>query len=331
MKRLCSALIFTLVSNSVIAFDCRNFDNQKKKLISESPYFVDDIRCLNGTLDWEISNRRVIVRGEVLPVVKPKFRPLEKVATKPQLPKRAAPQISNKKNEPSRGISFIPGLNEWNTSVSYGAKYLSLSQKGSLIEDADVDVTFLNNIKIHSEFIFEDWSGWFHSETYRFKYSTLTKGDSKTMTSLEFGASYKWLLATLGSDENPLFRNNGGEVELAAMNIVYLGVGVKKDFEIPSLGPTFLRLKGLARYPLMTGTSDTSIKTSALSGYSLVTRAELSRQIYNKVNYSVLLTFMGGVDYQNLSQDVTWDNQKGSADSSIISASAGLGLLFCLK
>lgn len=331
MNKLSSALIFTLVSNSAIAFDCRNFDNEKTKLITESSYFVDDISCQNGILDWEISNRRVMVRGEVLPVVKPKLRPIGNVATKPQIPKRVAPQISNKKKEPSRGISFIPGLNEWNTSFSYGAKYLSLSQKGSLIEDADVNVTFLNNIKIHSEFIFENWTGWFHFETYRFKYSTLTKGDSKTMTSLEFGASYKWLLATLGTDENPLFRNNGGEVELAAMNIVYLGLGVKKDFEIPSMGPTFLRLKGIARYPLMTGTSDTNVQTSGVSGYSLMTRAELSRQIYSKVNYSVLLTFMGGIDYQNLSQDVTWGNQKGNADSSIISASAGLGLLFSLK
>lgn len=330
MNKLSSALILTLVSNSAIAFDCRNFDSQKTKLISESSYFVDDISCQNGILNWEISNHRVMMSGEVLPVVKPKLQPSPK--TSEEVPLRPEPIASTtEKKEPSRGISFIPGLNEWNTSASYGAKYLSLSQKGSLIEDADVNVTFLNNIKIHSEFIFENWTGWFHFETYRFKYSTLTKGDSKTMTSLEFGASYKWLLATLGTDENPLFRNNGGEVELAAMNIVYLGLGVKKDFEIPSMGPTFLRLKGIARYPLMTGTSDTNVQTSGVSGYSLMTRAELSRQIYSKVNYSVLLTFMGGIDYQNLSQDVTWGNQKGNADSSIISASAGLGLLFSLK
>jgi hypothetical protein len=366
-----------LLTSSAIASDCPISDSQKSTLINGSPYFVDDVFCRGQTLQWDISNRRVMANGEVLPVILPKIRPiaktkqneivspvkkvtqapLEKVLSQPPIPfkeieekiivkidevdrpkppmiKKAITEAKPKEiiqKAPSRAISFIPGLNAWNTSVTYGPKYLSMKQNGSLIDGADVSVTLFNNMKVKSEFIFDNWASWFRFETYRFKYASLTKEDSKPMNALEFGVSYKGLIATLGSDENPLFRDNGGEVELASMNILYLGVGYKKDFEIPSMSETFLRIKGIVRYPISTGTGDTNVKTSGVSGYSAIARAELSRQIFSRVNYSVDLTFMGGVDYQTLAQNVKWGTQDAYTDSSIFSASAGLGLLFSLK
>lgn len=383
MKLPSFAFIFILLTKSAIAFDCPISDNQKSSFINGSPYFVDDVFCKGNTLQWEISNRRVMANGEVLPVIVPKIKPVAEikkneevlpmkkasslplghVLSSPPIPfeeiiekpiaqiKVDTPKVSKIKKEvaeikskdavipekkitpkaPYRTISFIPGLNKWNTSVTYGPKYLSMRQNGGLIDGADVSVTLLNNVQVKSEFIFDNWAGWFRFETYNFKYASLTKEDSKNMNALEFGMSYKGFVATLGSDENPLFRNNSGEVELAAMNIVYLGVGYKKDFEIPSMGETFLRLKGIVRYPFSTGTSDTNVKTSDLSGYSILARAELSRQIVSRVNYSLDLTFMGGLDYQTLSQNVKWGTQEAYTDSSIFSATAGLGLLFSLR
>lgn len=214
-----------------------------------------------------------------------------------------------------------------NLSILYGAKYLSISQTGSLGK-ASVGALFLNDIKLNSEFIFEDWSLGFQVDTYKFKYESLTNGDSKQMSTLNLYGSYKWFMAGFNIEETPLFRNNGGSIEMTKNTLMYLSLGAKKDIELPTRKPTTLKLKGQISYPLSSSSDKGEVELSSLSGFALSGQAELNRQIFAKEDYSLHATWMTGVGYRNLEQNVEWDVSKGKAKSQILDLSTALGLLF---
>lgn len=228
---------------------------------------------------------------------------------------------------PKRKISEAIGADEWNLSILYGAKYLSLSQTGSLGK-ASVGALFLNDIKLNSEFIFEDWSLGFGVDTYKFKYESLTNGDSKQMSTLNLYGAYKWFMAGFNIEETPLFRNNGGSIEMTKNTLMYLSLGAKKDIELPTRKPTTLKLKGQISYPLSSSSDKGEVELSSLSGFALSGQAELNRQIFAKEDYSLHATWMTGVGYRNLEQNVEWDVSKGKAKSQILDLSTALGLLF---
>ena len=233
----------------------------------------------------------------------------------------------NLERAPKRKISGAIGVDEWNLSVLYGAKYLSISQSGSLGK-ADVGALFLNDIKLNSEFIFEDWSLGFQVDTYKFKYESLTNGDSKQMSALNLYGSYKWFMAGFNIEETLLFRNNGGSIEMTKNTLMYLSLGAKKDIELPTRKPTALKLKGWISYPLSSSSDKTEVELSSISGFTLNGQAELNRQIFAKEDYALYTTWMTGVSYRDLEQNVEWDVSQGKAKSKILDLSTALGLLF---
>jgi hypothetical protein len=225
-----------------------------------------------------------------------------------------------------RNISFIPGLYEWNVSAVYGMKYVSITQSGNLA-DVDFGVLFLNNLKLQSEFIFEDWSAWFLIDSYKFKFESDSLADEQRMYSLNLGLSYKWMLATIQVTQFPIFRNNAGAIEMAREGLMSLSLGGKKDIELPTRKSTKLKLKGWLNYPISSSTDSSEIEVTSVYGLGLKGQAELNMEIYTRPLYSLHATWMMDVGYQKISQEVDWKNTKGEADSIIIDASSTLGLL----
>ncbi len=236
-------------------------------------------------------------------------------------------ELSPLPKEKSRRVSETLGLEEWNISALYGAKYLSVSQSGALGK-AEVGVMFLNALKLNSEFLFDDWSFGFQLESYKFKYETLTSGDAKSMYSLNLYGSYKWFLGGLNIEQNPLFRNNSGSIEMTKMSLMYLSLGAKKDIELPTRKPTVLKLKGWVNYPFSSSSDNADIKLDSIKGFGVIGQAELNRQIIAKEDYSLHATWMTQLGFKKITQDVEWDVSKGEAKSNILDASTALGLLF---
>jgi hypothetical protein len=242
--------------------------------------------------------------------------------------------ILDKKSEPAqqpkekdRRVSENLGLEEWNISALYGAKYLSVSQTGALGK-AEVGVLFLNDLKLNSEFLFDDWSFGFQFDSYKFKYETLTSGDSKQMYALNLFGSYKWFLGGLNIEQSPLFRNNSGNIEMTKMTLMYLSLGAKKDIELPTRKPTVLKLKGWMNFPFSSSSDNADIKLDSIKGFGVNGQVELNRQIFAKEDYSLHATWMTQVGFQKLTQNVEWDVSRGEAKSDILDASTTLGLLF---
>lgn len=234
---------------------------------------------------------------------------------------------SQDKEAQKRKISSALGIDEWNISVLYGAKYLSISQSENLGK-ANVGALFINDIKVNSEFLFDDWSLGFQVDTYKFKYESLTKGDSKQMSSFNLYGSYKWLMAGLNIEETPLFRNNGGSIEMTKNSLIYLSVGAKKDIELPTRKPTAIKLKGWVSYPVSSSSDKAEVELSSVSGFTVNGQAELNREIFAKPEYALYTVWQTGVGYRSLEQKVEWDVSKGKVKSQILDLSTALGLLF---
>jgi hypothetical protein len=226
-----------------------------------------------------------------------------------------------------REISSSSGPEGWSVSALYGAKFVSVSQSGAL-GTADVGVLFLNNFKLKSEFTLDDWSAWLQLDSYKFKYKSLSAGDEQSMYAADIGASYKWILGSIGAEQSPLFKSSAGSLEMTKMALMYLSVGAKKNIELPTRKPTVVRLKGWLRYPIASATDNAQVEVDSVSGFGLRGQVELNRLIFSKENYSLHGSWMTDVGYQKVSQVVKWGASSGKVESNLVSASTALGVLF---
>lgn len=245
----------------------------------------------------------------------------------PETVKEAKAEVVIQDKPKNRQVSEVLGVEEWNISALYGAKYLSISQTGAMGK-AEVGVMFLNNLKLNSEFRFDDWSFGFQLDSYKFKYETLTAGDSKQMYALNLFGSYKWILGGVNVEQNPLFRNDSGNIQMTKMTQIHLSVGAKKDFELPTRKPTVLKLTGSVNYPFSSSSENADIKLDSVKGFGLKGQMELNRQIIARKDDSLHATWLTQMGYQKLAQNVEWDVSKGETKSTIMDASTTIGLLF---
>jgi hypothetical protein len=245
-------------------------------------------------------------------------------ASSPVLAEKAR-LVPRKKEDPK--ISEQKRLEEWNISAIYGGKYLSVSQSGALgkVEFGDL---FINNLGLNSDFNFKDWSFGFQFDSYKFKYKALTTRDFQQMYAVNLYGSYKWFLGGLNIEQNPLFRNNNGNIEMTKMTLMSLSVGVKKDIELPTRKPTMLKLKGWLSSPLTASSDNAEIKHNSITGHGIHGEAELNRQLIAKDKYTLHATWTSQAGAQRINQKVEWDVSVGESKSNIINASTSLGLLF---
>jgi hypothetical protein len=274
-------------------------------------------------------NPRILNLNIIYPNQKIYFTPATAANSTQPIPEEESlvAQAPEVKVEKKRDVSEVNQLEEWNISALYGAKYLSLSQSGALGK-AEVGVLFLNNLKLNSVFNFDDWSFGFQFDSYKFKYKTLTAGDSQQMYAVNLYGSYGWLLGGLNIEQNPLFRNNNGNIEMTKMTLMSLSLGAKKDIELPTRKPTVLKLKGWLSYPLSASSDNADIKLNSITGYGIHGEVELNRQIFVKNDYSLHATWIGQVGTQRINQEVKWDTSEGESKSNIVNASTSLGILF---
>lgn len=298
--------------------------------IVQNKYPSERIYGTNGKLaEVKKLNPRILNLNIIYPNQKIYFTPATVAqSTQPIVEEESQMKIAPKvKVEKKRDVSESKQLEEWNISALYGAKYLSLSQSGALGK-AEVGVLFLNNLKLNSEFNFDDWSLGFQFNSYKFKYQTLTAGDSQQMYAVNLYGSYGWLLGGFNIEQNPLFRNNNGSIEMTKMTLMSLSVGAKKDIELPTRKPTVLKLKGWLSYPLSASSDNAEIKLNSIKGYGLHGELELNRQIIARNEYSLHATWISQVGTQRVNQKVEWDTSVGQAKSNIVNASTSLGILF---
>lgn len=238
-------------------------------------------------------------------------------------PKEAA----ESKNEEPSGDELDQSNSRWGIGAFYGFKHLSLQQENTL-GSAKVSVLLPSYFGLTSRFSYNDWEAWFLYDSYKLKYEAANTSGEKQLSSLQLGGGWKMFWAGIRVEELPLFKNNGGSVDMTKQAFVFASVGTKHDWSLTTHTPTHLRLLTRLSYPLSLSTDNTAIEASSPGGFGAGGTIELRRQIYATRNRRLYLTWPVSVDYQSLSQNINWAPSQGAVDSQFISISTALGIQF---
>lgn len=215
----------------------------------------------------------------------------------------------------------------WKVSLYYGAKDLSVNQKG-VLGKGEVGVLYFNYLRLHTEYQVNKWAWGFQYDTFNLRYRALGETRTNRMNGLFLYGSYNWLLAGLHFDQTPLFKNSGTEVDFYKVTPAYLSLGARKDFDLKWNRPATIALKGWFGYPLKVFSESSNVDVLSSQGYSLNAQMELNYQIWERPNYSMYATWYTGVAHKNLDQKVESGTSKGSVETRILDVSTNLGLLF---
>jgi len=216
-------------------------------------------------------------------------------------------------------------MDEWDFSILYGARFISVSQSGAL-GSVDLGVLFLNNFNLQSDFHLNDWHAWFQLDSYSFKYEASGKSDEQSLVSLDLGVAYHWLMLGVDFKQTPLFQTQS-DVTMAQENAFLVSVGAFHQIDLEARKPTTLDFKGWIQYPLSVSSGTPDLKISSASGFGALAQAQLTRQLFARDEYSLHLTWMTRVGYEKLSRNVQWDSYSGKVDSDFVEASTMIGVL----
>ncbi|MFP5387374.1 MAG: LysM peptidoglycan-binding domain-containing protein [Bacteriovoracia bacterium] len=215
---------------------------------------------------------------------------------------------------------------EWLTTLYYGARYTQFSQSGSLA-GADLGVLLINEITFRTEYRQKDWSWGVGLNTYRFKYSESEVGSgSERLTHLNLYLAKKWFIVGLGVMEQPIFRNNLGSIEMDRQMFSYMKIGYLQKHSLTPFKNTNLNLKALFMFPLTFSSPNEDIDIGSASSIGLEGEIELERELYLNESYSLYLTWLTGLNYLKISEEVKWADQSGSVDINSYGIASSLGL-----
>lgn len=270
-----------------------------------------------------------VKKGAVTAVTK---QPVAKAEPQKAAPEENPPAIKPKADAESKsdeppGAELEQSNSRWSIGAFYGFKHLSLQQENTL-GSAKVSVLLPNYFGLTSRFSYNDWEAWFLFDSYKLKYEAANASGEKQLSSLHLGGAWRMFWAGIRVEELPLFKNNGGSVDMTKQAFVFASVGTKHDWSLTTHTPTHLRLLTRLSYPLSLSTDNMAIEASSPGGFGLGGTVELRRQIYSTGNRQLYLVWPVSVDYQSLSQTINWAPSQGAVDSQLISISTSLGIQF---
>jgi hypothetical protein len=213
-----------------------------------------------------------------------------------------------------------------NVSIVYGFRYLSVSQSGSLGK-ADLGILTPTDLKLRTDFSFDEIHFGLLVETYSFKHTNSNDNDPKRMYAANLYSTYKWLYGGLGFEQNPLFKVINDKNEMTRMTLMYLSLGLKKDFRFKSKNPTLVSLKTWASLPISSTTENSNTTSASVSGIAVNGQFEVGRNFFERDDYSLQWVWSTQMGMQQISQNIKWDELNGNVNSNIISASSNLGIL----
>lgn len=302
--------------------------------IVEEQFPMDYIYGKNRRLDKLIKLNRSILKNpnSIRPglVVRLGERSeMEKIAYLPSpmtLPEIATVEIPIAPSEAQRAPASATN-DEWIMSLAYGAHFTSVSQQGAQGK-AEIGAISANHLRVKSEFTSDNISGWVSYDNYKFNFKSTGFQDSTSLSCIDLGASYYWLQASLGVEESPLIKAQGSTVTMINESVIYASVGAKKSVSLNTRKPTSFNMSATIRYPLKVQTDTMGVDLSGVSGFSLIVRSELSREISHNENYSINLYWSNDVAYKKMSQQTVWGAHSGKVNLDKIDISSLLGLSF---
>jgi hypothetical protein len=205
-------------------------------------------------------------------------------------------------------------------------KILNYSQKGAL-GDGSINAAFYNYLKLETTFAREDWYGRISFDTFKINYQDDMSTSRKSFYNLDLSLARKHLFASLGMQQSPLLSIKTDTIGLSKQELMYVGVGLREEFELRKVKPISVELNSNFRYLLNTLVDNSPKRISNLSGYKASAQAQLKVEILNKKDTKILVTWLNEIGYQSISQSIKWRSSSGQVESTSTDAVSAIGLL----
>jgi len=323
-------LSFSIQAQEKFKTTCPLSKKEMFKLIESSPYWVDNIECINDEYyQWNISNKRAIyphfqkghkiTKHKSSKVRKPKRQIASAI-------KRRPAQISSV--QPNRKKEIALDKNEtgiFDFGVGLGGKYYSHGQSG-VLGSANVGALFLNNISLFTSYAKRNFKLETRANTYKFSYDVNGSISEKQLYSYSIRSYYKNLFFGLSFEQQPLFKNSSGNIEMVTESFILPSLGYNWNIQLSTKIDTQLSVQASASYYMESSASDPDIKISGYKGFGADIQTRLTRKINNSKRFPLYYYWSNEVGYRDYKRSVNWGNSSGTVNSSHLNLNSTIGL-----
>ena len=340
----------TSYAQDLLRVECPLSDERKFYLMQKSSYWVDDIHCVNNRYyKWVISNKRAAhkkrtksqrVLGRTKNTHKFKSSLRKKKIASPLQKRRLAPRsvtsdVSQQRKIASTSPKKTPthkrlqlsaddtGVFDFNLGL--GANYYSHNQKGAL-GGANVGALFLNNLSISTSYERKNFKMETQAQSYKFKYDAGGTQTERRLYSYGFNIFYKNFFLGLNIEQQPLFKNNGSNIEMTTETAVLPSLGLKWDIPLSTTIETHLHIQTSLNYFMDSQASDPNIKVSDHSGFGANIKTRLSRKLNKSKRYPMYYYWSNDFSHRDYERAVQWGGSNGTVDSQHFHFNSSVGI-----
>lgn len=217
------------------------------------------------------------------------------------------------------------GTGIFDFGLGAGARYYSHTQSGAL-GSANIGTLFLNNLSLFTSYTRREFGVKMNIDSYKYKYSANSSESEKQLYSYSLQVSYNRFLLGLGVEQQPLFKNSNGTIEMVAESAVLPFLGYKWHIELSEKIKTYLDIQASASYLVDSSASDSSVKISSHSGYGADVKTKLVRKLGSSKRYPLYYFWSNDISYRNYERNVEWSTSSGKANTEQINLNSTIGL-----
>lgn len=239
------------------------------------------------------------------------------------------PPVKTKKQAKKR-LKKVQVLDKDDTGIfdfglGAGARYYSHIQSGAL-GSANIGTLFLNNLSLFTSYTRRKFGIKMNIDSYKYKYSANSSESEKQLYSYTLQVSYNRFLLGLGVEQQPLFKNSNGTIEMVAESAVLPFLGYKWHIGLSEKIKTYLDIQASASYLVDSSASDSSVKLSSHSGYGADIKTKLVRKLGSSKRYPLYYFWSNDINYRNYKRNVEWSASSGKASTEQINLNSTVGL-----
>lgn len=209
-------------------------------------------------------------------------------------------------------------------SVQVGFKNLNVDQSKALGR-GKANGTYIDT-KLNLELRLSKIMYGVNFDSYVFDHDDNGKDSSVRMNSYDLYLVSNSIIYSLASEQLPLFRNNGGTLELTRQTAYSASLGYLKLIRLTTKRPACFRLMPSISVPFYSTASRPGVTLENTKGYGAHLRIDFLQQFYKGNNYTANLSWTNQADYEKFSYDAKWEVSRGRNESTLASLSSTIGV-----
>ena len=126
-------------------------------------------------------------------------------------------------------------------------------------------------------------------------------------------------------EQQPLFKNNGSDVEIVSESSILPSLGYNWKVELRTTIETRLLVQASVSYLLDSSASDPDVKISEHKGFGADVKTRLTRRLNTSKRFPIYYYWSNDVGYRDYERSVEWGTSNGPVESEHIHLNSTIG------